>query len=177
MSETQPALAASIRVEPARPEDVAEIHALIRALAEYERLGDACQATEADIAEGLFGAAPAAEVLIARLEANPQQAAGFALFFQTYSTFLGRRGVWLEDLFVRAECRGQGVGRALLRALAKRARAGGGRFEWAVLDWNRPSIGFYESLGATILPDWRIVRVTGNALARLAEGEGEREGG
>src|SRR4029453_10698875 len=100
MSETEPATAAPIRVEPARREDVAEIHALIRGLAEYERLGHACQATEADITEGLFGAAPAAEVLIAHLEANPQQAAGFALFFHTYSTFLGRRGVSREALFV-----------------------------------------------------------------------------
>jgi GNAT superfamily N-acetyltransferase len=173
MSEAKRTVAGTIRVEPARRDDVAEIHALVRGLADYERLGDAFKATEADIAEGLFGATPAAEVLIARLDANPQEAAGFALFFHTYSTFLGRRGVWLEDLFVRAECRGRGVGRALLRALAQRARYCGGRFEWAVLDWNQPSIGFYESLGATILPDWRIVRVTGNALARLAGEHGE----
>ena len=119
----------------------------------------------------LFGDARCAEALIARLDANPEVIAGFALFFQTYSTFLGQPTLWLEDLFVRAEHRGNGVGAGLLRALAAIAvdrRCG--RFEWTVLDWNATAIRFYQSLGAAVLPDWRIARVTGDALARLAEG-------
>ena len=116
----------------------------------------------------LFGPAPAAEVLIATVGRVP---AGFALFFHTFSTFLARRGLWLEDLFVYPEHRGAGVGSALLQAVAAIARARDcGRFEWAVLDWNTPAIGFYERLGATVMPDWRIARVTGDALDRLASG-------
>jgi GNAT superfamily N-acetyltransferase len=157
------------RIAPAVPADVSDIHALIRALAEYEKLGAACVSTEKEMAEALFGPHPAAEVLIAREAANPHPAAGFALFFHTFSTFLGRRGLWLEDLFVRPEHRGAGLGRALLVALAQLAHERGcGRFEWAVLDWNAPAIGFYESLGAKIMQDWRIARVAGAELARLA---------
>jgi GNAT superfamily N-acetyltransferase len=159
----------SFRILPVGPADVPDLHALIRGLADYERLADICTSTESDLTEALFGPRPAAEALIARLDGNSENCIGFALFFHTYSTFLGRRSLWLEDLFVRPEHRGAGVGRALLTALAGLACARGcGRFEWAVLDWNRPAILFYESLGATVLPDWRIARVTGEALARLA---------
>jgi GNAT superfamily N-acetyltransferase len=160
----------SFRVTSARPEDVPDLHALIRGLAEYERLSDICVSTEDDLASALFGEIPAAEALIARLDGNSEVCAGFALFFHTYSTFLGQRSLWLEDLFVKPEFRGAGLGRQLLTAMAALARARRcGRFEWAVLDWNAPAIRFYESLGATILPDWRIARLTGDALARLAE--------
>jgi GNAT superfamily N-acetyltransferase len=158
-----------VRIVAAAPDDVEDLHRLIRALADYERLTHLCTSTEADLREALFGARPVAEALIARLEANSQIRIGFALFFHTYSTFLGRRSLWLEDLFVEPAHRGRGAGKALLGALARIARDRGcGRFEWAVLDWNAPAIRFYESLGASVLPDWRIARVTGDALARLA---------
>ena len=156
-------------IAAAKPPDVPELHALIRGLADYERLTSNCVSTEEDLDSALFGERPAAEALIARDRENSRPAVGFALFFQTYSTFVGRRGLWLEDLFVVPEQRGAGLGRALLVELAKIAqRRGCGRFEWAVLDWNAPAIRFYESLGATILPDWRLVRVTGRELDRLA---------
>jgi GNAT superfamily N-acetyltransferase len=162
--------ASDCRIGAATPEDLGELHALIHALAQYERLTSICTSREADLREALFGPRPCAEALLARGGADARIACGFALFFPTYSTFLGRPGIWLEDLFVRPEHRGAGIGQALIRRLAAIALARGcGRFEWAVLDWNRPAIGFYESLGATVLPDWRIVRVTGDALARLAE--------
>ena len=155
----------SFRIAPASRDDVGDLQALVRRLAEYERLGAICVSTEADLTDALFGPRPVAEALIVRLDANPQLCIGFALFFHTYSTFLGRRSLWLEDLFVIPEHRGRGVGRALLAALARSC----GRFEWAVLDWNESAIRFYESLGATVLPDWRIARVTGEGLARLAD--------
>jgi GNAT superfamily N-acetyltransferase len=153
-------------VRDARPEDVPAIAAMIRALAEYEKLAHACVSTEHDLQRALFGPNPAAEVLIATAGGVP---AGFALFFHTFSTFLARRGLWLEDLFVYPEQRGRGIGGALLLRLAAIAAAREcGRFEWAVLDWNTPAIRFYERMGATVMPDWRIVRVTGDALDRLA---------
>jgi GNAT superfamily N-acetyltransferase len=159
-------------IEAATPADVPAIHALIRALAQYERLGHVCVASEADVAAALFGARPLAEVLIARNRAEMAEPAGFALFFHTWSTFLGRPSLWLEDLFVRPEHRRAGIGRALLARLAAIAvERGCGRFEWTVLDWNAPAIRFYEGLGAAVLPDWRICRVTGEALARLAASE------
>ena len=162
--------ARSFVIREAQPGDVADLHDLVRSLAEYERLAHICVSTQADLADALFGSRPAAEALIARVDGNSQMCAGFALFFHTYSTFLGRRSLWLEDLFVRPEHRGAGLGRALLAALAGLARERGcGRFEWAVLDWNAPAIRFYESLGATVLSDWRIARVTGDALARLGK--------
>ena len=152
-------------IAAATPADVPEIQALVRALADYEHLDAACVSTEADLHEALFGSRPAAEALIARKSGISMPVAGFALFFHTFSTFLGRRSLWLEDLFVRPEHRGAGIGRALLTALAGIARAREcGRFEWAVLDWNQSAIGFYQSLGAVVLPDWRIARVTGGAL-------------
>jgi GNAT superfamily N-acetyltransferase len=157
---------ALFEVRPARREDLGAVLAMIRALAEYERLAHLCVAVETDLEAALFGPHPAAEVLIAQ---NGDEAAGFALFFHNFSTFLGRRGIWLEDLFVRPAYRGQGCAKALLRALAAIAvERDCGRFEWAVLDWNMKAIGFYQTLGATMLPDWRIVRVTGPALAALA---------
>ena len=146
--------------------DVSEIHSMIADLARYEELSHLCVASEADLAEALFGPRPAAEALIARSGA---EAAGFALFFHTYSTFLGRRSLWLEDLFVQPAQRRKGCARALLRSLAGIAvERNCGRFEWAVLDWNAQAIAFYQGLGATVLPDWRIVRVVGPALSALS---------
>ena len=158
---------ATFAVRAAGPGDVATIHAMIGALADFERLSHLFVAAEADVAEALFGPRPAAEVLIAWKNGD---AAGFALFFHNFSTFLGRRGLWLEDLFVHPAHRRQGCAQALLRALAALAvQRHCGRFEWAVLDWNEPAIRFYEALGATVMPDWRIARVAGGELARLAE--------
>jgi GNAT superfamily N-acetyltransferase len=159
--------AAEFEIRPARREDLNAIHAMIQALAEYEKLAHLCVGTAADLDAALFGPRPAAEVLVAFKAGKP---AAFALFFHNFSTFLGRRGLWLEDLFVRPEYRRQGCAHALLRALAGIARARDcGRFEWAVLDWNVQAIEFYQALGATVLPDWRICRVVGDALVSLAE--------
>jgi GNAT superfamily N-acetyltransferase len=155
-----------VRIVPAVEADVPAILSLIAALAEYERLADALVATEADIHRGLFGPRPYAEVILAKDDA---ETIGFALFFHSYSTFLGAPGIWLEDLFVRPERRGQGVGKQLLAALARVAvQRGCGRFEWSVLDWNETAIGFYRRMGAQLMDEWRICRVTGDALARLA---------
>jgi GNAT superfamily N-acetyltransferase len=145
--------------------DVPEILRLIKALAEYEKLSGDVVATEAALAQTLFGDRPAAEVLLAE---EGGRAVGFALFFQNYSTFLARPGIYLEDLFVEPALRGRGIGKALLQAVARLAvERGCGRFEWAVLDWNVPAIGFYESLGARPMNDWTVMRVTGEALKRL----------
>ncbi len=153
-------------IRSAVPGDLPVVHRMIRALAEYEHLAHLCVARREDLEEALFGARPAAEVLLAEKDGEN---AGFALFFHTFSTFLGRRGLWLEDLFVVPAHRRQGCAKALLRALAAIARERDcGRFEWTVLDWNAQAIAFYESLGATVLPDWRVVRVVGPALATLA---------
>jgi GNAT superfamily N-acetyltransferase len=160
-------------IGPATPADVPDLHALVHALAEYEKLTSLCVSTEADLEAALFGTRPAAEALIAREGGPAGIAAGFALFFHTFSTFRGRPGLWLEDLFVRPQYRGAGLGRALLVRLAGIARDRGcARFEWAVLDWNTPAIGFYERLGAVLMNDWRIARVSGQALERLAAGPG-----
>jgi len=146
--------------------DVPEILRLIRALAEYEKLASDVVATEAGLAETLFGARPAAEVLLAE---ESGRAVGFALFFQNYSTFLGKPGIYLEDLFVEPAIRGKGLGKQLLQAVARLAvERGCGRFEWAVLDWNEPAIGFYQSLGARPMTDWKVMRLTGEALRKLA---------
>jgi GNAT superfamily N-acetyltransferase len=154
------------RVTAAVPTDVPQILELIRSQAEYERLSHLCVATDADIHAALFGATPRAEVVIAWSGAA---VAGFALFFHNFSTFLGRPGLYLEDLYVRPEFRGRGHGRALLLHLARLAvERRCGRFEWSVLDWNASAIGFYESLGASVLPEWRICRVTGQALERMS---------
>ena len=160
--------ASTFAIRPARPEDLHAIVAMIRELAEFERLTHLCVAAESDLDTALFGPTPAVEVLIAWKGIEP---AAFALFFHNFSTFLGRRGLWLEDLFVRPEYRRQGCAKALLRTLAQIAvDRGCGRFEWAVLDWNASAIEFYQALGATVLPDWRIVRVVGPALDSLAIG-------
>jgi GNAT superfamily N-acetyltransferase len=156
-----------VSIRPARREDVPVILALIRALAEYERLADQCRADAPSLEATLFGDRPAAEVLIAEVDGA---AAGFALFFHNYSTFLARPGLYLEDLFVQPEHRGLGVGRRLMAALARIAVARGcGRFEWSVLDWNAPAIGFYRRLGAIGMDGWTVQRVSGEALQRLAQ--------
>lgn len=157
----------SLAIAPATEADVPLIHSFIHGLAEYEKLTSLCTATEADLRRTLFGTTRYAEVLIARLDGTP---AGFALFFHNYSTFLGKPGIYLEDLFVLPDLRGQGIGRALLRELAGIARARQcGRLEWAVLDWNEPAIGFYRRLGADVLPEWRICRLTADRIAALAD--------
>lgn len=153
-------------IRPATVDDVALILHFIEGLADYEHLRNECVATEAALAATLFGDRPAAEVLLGFVDDEP---AGFALFFPTYSTFLAKPGLWLEDLFVDPERRGKGLGTALLRALAALAVARGcGRLEWSVLDWNEPSIGFYRSLGAVAMDEWTTYRLTGDALTTLA---------
>jgi len=154
------------RIAAAKPADVPAILGMIRGLAEFERLAHLCIATENQLSQALFGRDSRVEVIVAWEGGEP---AGFALFFPNFSTFLGRPGLYLEDLFVRPEYRGRGYGRALLIHLARLAvERGCGRFEWSVLDWNEQAIGFYKALGATVLSDWRITRVTGDALAALA---------
>ena len=158
-----------IQLSAAGVDQVPIILELIRALAEYEKLSHVCVATEESLRRTLFGDRPAAEVVLAK---EGTATLGFALYFQNYSTFLGKPGLYLEDLFVRPEARGRGVGKALLLRLAAIARERDyGRMEWSVLDWNEPAIGFYRKLGADVLPDWRICRVTGAALERMAEGK------
>ncbi|HEX5414464.1 MAG TPA: GNAT family N-acetyltransferase [Chloroflexota bacterium] len=163
-------------IRPATAEDTATIAALIRELARYERLEDAVVLDENDLREHLFGARRYAEVLIAD-EAG--EAVGFALFFHNYSTFLGKPGIYLEDLFVRPEHRRRGYGRELLAAIARLAvERGCGRLEWSVLDWNAPAIAFYRALGAAPLDEWTTFRLTGAALAELgaAANEAARSG-
>ncbi len=154
------------RIESARPQDCAALLSLIRALAHYERLSHLVVGTEAQLRDELFASRPAIEAVLGR---DDGEAVGFALYFHNFSTFLARRGLYLEDLFVVPAARGRGYGKALMRHVARIAvERGCGRFEWSVLDWNRPAIEFYRSLGAEVLPDWRICRVSGDALARLA---------
>ena len=153
-------------IREATEADVPLILQFIRDLADYERLADRVVATEEMLRRTLFGSPRFAEVLIAEEDGAP---AGFALFFHNYSTFLGQPGIYLEDLFVRESMRGRGIGKALLARLARIARDRGcGRVEWAVLDWNAPSIAFYRSIGAISLDDWLIMRLTGDALDAMA---------
>jgi GNAT superfamily N-acetyltransferase len=155
-----------IEIRSATTDDAPLILEFIRGLAEYEKLAHEAVATEEGLRATLFGEHPQAEVILAFDGGHP---AGFALFFHNYSTFLGKRGLYLEDLFVKPEARGKGVGRALLVELARIAKARDcGRFEWSVLDWNEPAIRFYKSLGARPMDDWTIFRVTGDALDALA---------
>ena len=156
----------SIRIERATEKDIPLILTFIKELAEYERLSEQCVATEALLHETLFGEKKFAEVVIAYCHDEP---AGFELFFHNFSTFLARPGIYLEDLFVFPKFRGKGIGKALLVYLARIAKERNcGRFEWAVLDWNEPSIAFYKKLGAIPLDDWTTFRVTGKALDALA---------
>ncbi len=148
------------------PSDIPAILDFIRKLAEYEHLSHTVVATENDLRQHLFGPAPAAEVLLAKIENKP---VAFALYFTTFSTFLARPGIWLEDLFVLPNFRHQGIGRALLKAVASIAiKRNCGRLEWSVLDWNEPAIELYKKLGAIPMSDWTTQRLTGDALSRLA---------
>ena len=158
----------TVAIRPARPGEAGLVLALVRELAEYERLLDAVDATETMIDAALFG--PDARLFcdIAEWDGAP---VGFALWFANFSSFRGRHGIYLEDLFVRPAFRRRGIGKALLRHLARRCiEQGWTRFEWSVLDWNTPSIAFYKSLGAAMLDDWTTCRITGDALVRLAGG-------
>jgi GNAT superfamily N-acetyltransferase len=153
-------------IRPAKPSDCAEILRLIGELAVYEKLEHMAVGTEEALREQLFGPRPAAETLIA---VRDGRAVGFALYFTTFSTFLCKPGIYLEDLFVEPGHRGAGIGKALLKRIAALAiERGGGRFEWRVLDWNEPSIRFYEALGATVMREWLLARVAGSDLERLA---------
>lgn len=153
-------------IRAATPADVPLILNFIRELAAYEKLSAEVTATERQLEHTLFGSPPAAECLLAFQDAQP---AGFAIYFQNYSTFLAQPGLHLEDLYVKPEYRGQGIGKALLLHVAQTANARKcGRMEWTVLDWNQPAIGFYESLGARQLTDWTICRLAGPALQRYA---------
>jgi len=159
----------NFEIRPARVEDVPVILGLIRELATYERAPNEVTATEEQLVDVLFGEKPAAEVLLAF---ENDTAAGFAVFFYNFSTWLGRPGLYLEDLFVKPEKRGKGYGRALLVDLAKIAyERGCGRMEWAVLDWNEPAIKFYRALGAKPMDEWTVFRLTRDGIAKLAQSE------
>jgi GNAT superfamily N-acetyltransferase len=164
---TEHAPASSVTIRLATEADVSTVLGFIRDLAAYEKLTDHVVASEDDLRRWLFGDNAAAEVILAIHDGLP---VGFALFFRNFSTFLGKPGLYLEDLFVRESARGRGIGKALLAHLASLAVARGyGRVEWAVLDWNQPAIDFYRSLGATLMDDWRICRLTGPALSHLSD--------
>jgi GNAT superfamily N-acetyltransferase len=164
----------ALSIRPATSTDLPLIAALIRALADYEELADEVRFDEAVLGEKLFGPRPYAEVLIGELDGVPQ---GFALFFYNFSTFEGKPGIYLEDLFVRPEARGSGLGKALLAELAALALARDcARLEWSVLDWNAPAIGFYKKLGARLMDEWTVMRVDGADLARLGSGLGSEAG-
>lgn len=156
-----------LTIRSATPADVPALFSLIQGLADYEKLSDAVTGTPEQLADHLFGTRPYIEAIVAN---HAEQIIGFALFFHNYSTFLTKPGIYLEDLFVLPECRDQGIGKALLTYLAQLAADRGcGRLEWSVLDWNEPAIGFYQRMGATVLPDWRTCRVTGDALTAMAQ--------
>jgi GNAT superfamily N-acetyltransferase len=157
-------------IRPASSSDAEAIVGLIRELADFEQLSHLVVVTPDSLRTHLFGARPAAEAVVAE---RGGQTVGFALYFTNFSTFLGRPGLYLEDLYVQPAHRGKGLGRMLLRHLARVAvQRGCGRFEWSVLDWNAHAIRFYEKMGATVMPDWRICRVTGPALQALGGPEG-----
>lgn len=158
----------SALIRTATPADISAIFALMLELAEFEKLTHLFIATENGVRDALFGPRPAAEAIVAQ---DSGAVVGYALFFHNFSTFLGKRGLYLEDLYVRPHLRGSGLGTKMLRTLAALAvERQCGRFEWSVLDWNQQAIDFYEKMGATVLPDWRIVRITGDSLDKLAHG-------
>lgn len=158
----------AVSIRPAKRNDVSDIFALILELAHYEHLEDAVTGSETALGEHLFGDRRYGEALVAEID---HQMVGYALFFTSYSTFLTQPGLYLEDLYVQERHRGQGIGKALLQHVATLVTERQyGRLEWSVLDWNDAAIAFYETLGATVLPDWRICRVTGAALTTLASG-------
>ncbi|MEM8886186.1 MAG: GNAT family N-acetyltransferase [Planctomycetota bacterium] len=162
----------SLVLRTAEPEDAATIHRFIQGLAEYEKEPDAVEVTPAQLAEQLAQAKPPFECLLAERNGT---AVGFALFFESYSTWRGRVGLYLEDLYVPPEHRGQGIGKALLRRLAQlTVERGGARLEWAVLDWNEPAIRFYESLGARPMDEWTTWRLTDDALRSLGAPDSDR---
>jgi GNAT superfamily N-acetyltransferase len=155
-----------ITIRPVREEDIDLVLAFIRELAEYERLAHEVTATAPDIRAALFGARPYAEAVLGCIDG---EACGFALYFHNFSTFVGKPGLYLEDLYVRPAARGRGLGSRMLAWLARLAlQRGCGRFEWAVLDWNEPALKVYRALGARAADDWTLHRVTGEALVRLA---------
>jgi GNAT superfamily N-acetyltransferase len=156
----------TLRIVPATPADVPLILSFIRKLAEYEKLSHAVASTEQDLSDALFGPRSVAETLLAYAD---DQAVGFALYFETYSTFRGRRGIFLEDLYVEPSHRGTGIGKRLLAAVAQAARDRDGWLQWLVLDWNQPAIDFYRRLGAAKVEEWNSYRLAGEALVRLAE--------
>lgn len=159
---------ATLTITPATPADIPDLFHLVTALAEYEKLSHEVTGTPEDLAQHLFGDRPYAEAIVARVEVKT---VGFALFFPSFSTFLMKPGIYLEDLFVLPDYRGGGIGKELLQALGKLAvERGCGRLEWAVLDWNEPAIAFYRRMGAQIKPEWELCRVTGDALQQLAHG-------
>ncbi len=161
----------SIRIASATEADVATILRLIRGLASYEKLSHEVVATEHDLRSSLFGPRPAAEVLMAFAA---EEAVGFALFFTSYSTFVGKPGIYLEDLFVLPQWRGQGIGSRLFRAVARVAvERGSGRMEWAVLDWNAPALDFYRKLGAVAMDEWTVQRLAGPALLSVGAVSGD----
>ncbi|MBB3797490.1 GNAT superfamily N-acetyltransferase [Xanthomonas arboricola] len=160
--------APALQIRAATPDDVALLHELITALAVYEREPDAVKAGPQDLRASLFGEGATAHALICEQD---RQALGFAVYFFNYSTWLGRNGLYLEDLFVRPQARGQGAGLALLRHLARLAvQRGCGRFEWSVLDWNQPAIDFYQAAGARPMDGWTVYRLDGERLAAFAAG-------
>ena len=160
----------SITIREARPEDAAAIYAMIYELAVYEKAPEEVITTPDEIRETLFGADSKTEALIAEYEGK---IAGYAVFFTSYSTWLGRNGIYMEDLYVSPAYRGLGAGKALLKHIAQLAvQRQCGRLEWSVLDWNQPAIDFYQGMGAQLLPEWRIVRVTGDALLKMGGAHG-----
>ena len=160
-------LAHKISVRQANREDSASIHGMIRELAVYEKLEDSVTASLPDLENALFGLNPSAEALVGSVDGS---VAGFALFFTNYSTFVGRPGIYLEDLFVQPKHRGHGLGKALLKALARLAvERRCGRMDWSVLDWNQPAIDFYENIGANVLREWLPVRLDANGIRTLAQ--------
>ena len=159
-------MSTAFHIRPAQPSDIPAIYGMIVELAVFEKLEHLVVATEAKLHDGLFGAHPACEAIVGERDG---EVLTFALFFHNFSTFLTRKGLYLEDLYVRQSERGMGYGKQMLSALARLAvERDCGRFEWSVLDWNENAINFYKGVGADVMPDWRICRVAGDALAALA---------